>query len=297
MLPDGIEWTWGRFSRFRLRGLLWGTDPQQYDVPRGSRRTAREKGAALQLCRTNGRIYLAAREHVSARIRQKAGTCGSRRFQCSRKGDLLMDHLEGIEKVCRIEADAIGRAYRSIDPVQFDKAVRLLLHAPRIATCGCGHSGFSCMHFAQLLCCIERPARFMYPDDAIHGALGFLLSGDVIVLCSISGRTNEVLTVEEMCRRKHVRIIALTEDRSSPLARRADILLKLPTAREADKFGSQSTTSFAAANAVLDALQNAIIERIGFIERQYAADTLCASTSGADGQTVWGHQPSGGPSD
>lgn len=183
-----------------------------------------------------------------------------------------MNHLERIADLYQTESEAVSRAYRAIDLRQFDLAVRKLLHAQRIATSGCGHSGFACMHFAHLLCCIERPARFLYPSEALHGGIGFLLGGDVIVLCSISGRTSELLAMEEVCRKKHVDIIAVTEDISSPLARRADVVLRLAITREADKFRSQGTTSFAVANVLFDALQNALIDKVGFTQAQYAVN-------------------------
>ena len=50
----------------------------------------------------------------------------------------------------------------------------------RIGAAGCGHSGIICQHFAHLMCCIERPARFISPAEAVHGATGFLQKGDVI---------------------------------------------------------------------------------------------------------------------
>lgn len=183
-----------------------------------------------------------------------------------------VNQLERIADLYRTESEAVSRAYRAIDPRQFDIAVRKLLHAQRIATSGCGHSGFACMHFAHLLCCIERPARFLYPSEALHGGIGFLLGGDVIVLCSVTGRTSELLAIEEVCRKKRVDVIAVTEDISSPLARRADVVLRLAITREADKFQSQGTTSFAVANTLFDALQNALIDKVGFTQDQYATD-------------------------
>lgn len=188
-----------------------------------------------------------------------------------------MDKLERISRVYRTESEAVGRAYHALDLQQFDTAVRKLLRADRIGASGCGDSGFACMHFVHLMCCIERPARFLHPGEALYGGLGYLLSGDVIVLCSISGRTRETLEIEEACRKKRVEIIAVTEDISSPLARRANIVLRLPPAHEADRFGSQCTTSFAVTNALFDALQNAVIAKAGFTQAQPSADHYIGS--------------------
>ena len=98
-----------------------------------------------------------------------------------------------------IEADAVEKAFASIDEASFMHAVEVLAKAERIGAAGCGHSGIVCQHFAHLMCCIERPARFISPAEAVHGATGFLKKGDVMVLASRGGKTKELLPVLEIC--------------------------------------------------------------------------------------------------
>ena len=88
-----------------------------------------------------------------------------------------------------IEYECIKTMLDYFDEEAFSKAVELLKNAPRIGTAGCGHSGILCMHFAHLLCCIEQPARFISPAEAVHGAMGYLQAGDVCVLASRGGKT------------------------------------------------------------------------------------------------------------
>ena len=88
-----------------------------------------------------------------------------------------------------IEAECITKMKDYFDETEFSKAVELLSNDVRIGTSGCGHSGIICQHFAHLLCCIERPARFISPAEAIHGATGFLQEGDVMVFASRGGST------------------------------------------------------------------------------------------------------------
>ena len=83
-----------------------------------------------------------------------------------------------------IESECIAKMLDYLDEDAFAAAVELLKNAPRIGTCGCGHSGIICQHFAHLLCCIEQPARFISPAEAVHGATGFLTEGDVMVFAS-----------------------------------------------------------------------------------------------------------------
>ena len=86
-----------------------------------------------------------------------------------------------------IEAECIREMLNHFDEDAFGKAVALLANAERIGTSGCGHSGIACQHFSHLLCCIERPSRFISPAEAVHGATGFLAEGDVMVLASRGG--------------------------------------------------------------------------------------------------------------
>ncbi|MBE5774796.1 MAG: SIS domain-containing protein, partial [Clostridiales bacterium] len=118
----------------------------------------------------------------------------------------------------RIESDAILHALEQIPEEAFMKAVDVLKDAPRIAASGCGHSGICCMHFAHLMCCIERPARFISPAEAVHGATGYLKEGDVMLLASRGGKTSELLPIMDICKKKNVTIIAVTENLASPMA-------------------------------------------------------------------------------
>ena len=100
------------------------------------------------------------------------------------------------------ERDALEKALGAVDGASFLQAVTALAQAPRIAASGCGHSGIACMHFAHLMCCIERPARFLSPSEATHGASGYLQKGDVLLLASRGGKTAELLPILEIAKAK-----------------------------------------------------------------------------------------------
>ena len=99
-----------------------------------------------------------------------------------------------------IESDCIREMKTYFNPQEFSKAVKLLCNAERIGASGCGHSGIMCQHFAHLMCCIERPARFISPAEAIHGATGFLQEGDVMVFASRGGSTKELFPIIDICK-------------------------------------------------------------------------------------------------
>ncbi len=169
-----------------------------------------------------------------------------------------------------IEADAISRALEGVKKEDFLRAVDALKKAPRIGTSGCGHSGIACQHFAHLLCCIERPARFISPAEAIHGATGFLQKGDVMVFASRGGKTSELLPILKICREKGVTVISITENLESPLAIGADIVLQMRVTKETDRFNTQGTTSTTVLCVLFHALQTALIEVTGFQSEQFA---------------------------
>ena len=104
-----------------------------------------------------------------------------------------------------IERDGLNATFEALDAREFSKAVDLLANAPRIAASGCGHSGIACMHFAHLMCCIERPARFLSPAEALHGGSGFLQAGDALLLASRGGETKELLPIQRIAREKGAR--------------------------------------------------------------------------------------------
>lgn len=170
----------------------------------------------------------------------------------------------------KIESECLEKMLEHFDEEAFSKAVDLLASAERIGTSGCGHSGIMCQHFTHLLCCIERPSRFISPAEAVHGATGFLQEGDVMVFASRGGKTGELLPILDICKRKKVKVITITENSASPLAEGADVVLKQYVNRETDKYNSQGTTSSTALCMIFHTLQTALIEETDYKNEQFA---------------------------
>ena len=177
--------------------------------------------------------------------------------------------LNVVKEAYKIESECINEMLNYLDEDAFSNAVELLKNAVRIGTCGCGHSGIICQHMAHLLCCIERPARFISPAEAVHGATGFLQEGDVMIFASRGGKTKELLPIIDICKAKKVKIISVTENMQSPLAENADVVLKQYVNRETDKYNSQGTTSTTALCMIFHALQTALIEETGFKNERF----------------------------
>lgn len=169
-----------------------------------------------------------------------------------------------------IEYECIREMLDCFDEDAFGKAVELLQSAPRIGASGCGHSGILCQHFAHLMCCIELPAKFISPAEAVHGGMGFLQKGDVMVFASRGGKTKELLPILDICKRKGIKVITVTENMESPLATGADVVLKQHVNRETDKYNSQGTTSSTSLAMIFHALQTALIEETNYQNEQFA---------------------------
>lgn len=178
--------------------------------------------------------------------------------------------LELAKAVYQIEKECIEEMFDYFDEEAFAKAVDFLKRAPRIGTCGCGHSGIICQHLAHLLCCIERPARFISPAEAVHGATGFLEKGDVMVFASRGGKTKELIPIVDICRAKGVSIITVTENMDSVLAQSADVVIKQHVNRETDKYNAQGTTSTTALCVLFHTLTTALMEETDYQNEQFA---------------------------
>ena len=178
--------------------------------------------------------------------------------------------LQAARDAYQIEATCIHEMLEYFDDASFSRAVELLAAAPRIGATGCGHSGILCQHFAHLMCCIERPARFISPAEAIHGATGFLQPGDIMVMASRGGKTKELFPIADICRQHDVPIITITENLESPLAKASAVVLKQHVNRETDKWNAQGTTSTTSLAVIFHSLQAALVEVTGFQAGQFA---------------------------
>ena len=178
--------------------------------------------------------------------------------------------IEMAKKAYLTESECILKMLDYFDEEVYSTAVELLKNAPRIAAAGCGHSGIMCQHFTHLMCCIERPARFISPAEAVHGGTGYLQEGDVMVLASRGGKTQELVPILEICKKKGVKVITITENTESPLARGADVVIKQYVNKETDKYNCQGTTSSVSLAVIFHVLQTALIEETDFRNESFA---------------------------
>ena len=179
--------------------------------------------------------------------------------------------LDLARKVLRTEAAAILGLVDRIDAT-FDRAVQLLYECDgRVIVTGMGKSGLICRKIAATLSSTGTSAWFLHPAEAIHGDLGAIRENDVVIALSHSGETDELIRLLESIRRIGARLIALTGDPASTLARAADVTLNCGITEEACPMNLVPTASTTAALAMGDALAMTLLVRKGFREEQFAS--------------------------
>ncbi len=169
-----------------------------------------------------------------------------------------------------IETKAVADVLATLDKDAFAAAVDLLANADRIITSASGSSGVAAKKFAHTLCCVERPAQFLPPCEAMHGGLGAVQKDNVVVLVSRGGKTAELLPVLSVALEKNAKIIGVTENMDSPIAKHSDVVLPMHIEKESDKYNMQATASFVATIALFDALICAVMEETDYQKEQFA---------------------------
>ncbi len=174
-------------------------------------------------------------------------------------------------RVLEIEAAAIRSLADGLDE-GFDTAVTLLKGtAGRVVVTGIGKSGIVAQKIAATLASTGTPAFFLHPSEAIHGDLGMILAGDVVLALSHSGESAEIVALLPHARRRGAKLVALTGRRDSTLGKEADAVVEAAIHEEACPLNLAPTASTAAQLAMGDALAMALSVEKGFRPEDFAA--------------------------
>ncbi len=181
-----------------------------------------------------------------------------------------MADLALARKVLETEASAILALVNRLDG-RFDRAVELLRQCGgRVILTGMGKSGIICRKIAATLTSTGTAALFLHPAEAIHGDLGVIQGGDVVVALSYSGETDEILRLLETIRRVGATLIAVTGFPASTLSQAADVALDCSVTEEACPMNLVPTASTTAALAIGDALAMTLMVEKGFRLEDFA---------------------------
>jgi len=173
-------------------------------------------------------------------------------------------------EVLATEADAIVALSRRLGE-PFVAAVALLLACRgRVVATGIGKSGHIARKLAATLASTGTPAFFVHPAEANHGDLGMIAPGDVVVMLSNSGETDELVGLVPHFKRQGAKLVALTGNEGSSLAQAADVHLDAAVDVEACPLGLAPTASTTAALALCDALALALLDARGFTMQDFA---------------------------
>jgi arabinose-5-phosphate isomerase len=179
--------------------------------------------------------------------------------------------LDTAKRVLRIESEAIAGLIDRLDG-RFDQVVEMLFACSgRVAVTGLGKSGLIGRKIAATFSSTGTPAFFLHASEALHGDLGVLTTGDVLLAISSSGETEELIELLEPVKRLRIRLVTLTGKPRSTLALASDVVLDIGVKEEACSLNLAPTASTAAALAMGDALAIALLERRGFKEEDFAA--------------------------
>lgn len=174
------------------------------------------------------------------------------------------DTLALAREVLAIEANAVAALADRLDE-HFTRAIELMLHCRgRVVVSGMGKSGHIARKIASTLASTGTPAFFVHPGEASHGDLGMITQDDVFIGLSNSGESAELLTIVPLLKRHGAKLIAMTGNAHSTLAREADVHLDASVQQEACPLGLAPTASTTAALALGDALAIALLDARGF---------------------------------
>ncbi len=178
--------------------------------------------------------------------------------------------IETAKRVLQIEADAVLALQERIDG-DFSRAVEIILACQgKVVVTGMGKSGLICQKIAATMASTGTPTFFLHPAEGIHGDLGMLAKGDVVIAISNSGETEEVCRILPIIKRMGLPLIAMSGNPESTLGIAGDVHLDISVAEEACPLGLAPTASTTATLAMGDALAVALLEARGFKEEDFA---------------------------
>jgi len=178
--------------------------------------------------------------------------------------------IEEAKKVIRIEAEALLALAETIDG-SFQRAVELIMGCRgRVVVTGMGKSGLIGQKIASTLSSTGTPALFLHPAEGVHGDLGMIMKGDVVVAISNSGETEEILRILPVVKRLGALLVSVAGNPASTLARAGDVFLPVCIREEACPLGLAPTASTTATLALGDALAVALLVERGFREEDFA---------------------------
>ncbi len=185
----------------------------------------------------------------------------------------MTKQFDNVVQLLRIEAQAIEHTAKNLDETAVTKALSLLGGcAGKVVVLGVGKSGVIAQKIAQTMTSTGTVAVFLHPSDALHGSLGVITAGDVVIALSNSGETEEILSLLPALKPKQISLIAIVGNVNSSLAKNADVALDASVDQEACPLNLAPTTSTTVALAIGDALAMTLMQDRGWTAEDFASN-------------------------
>ena len=193
---------------------------------------------------------------------------------------------QSITDIMNIEWNAIKKLIDTLDRDVMEQIIELLLRVKpeghKVITAGCGTSGSVAVRVAHSLSVCEVPAFYCCPANSIHGGTGAIQKGDVVILFSKGGNTQEIVNYIPICKAKGATIIGVSQNDDSILAKLADIYFKVQIDQESDMFNMCASASCTAYCAVWDSIAFTIMKHNGYTKE----DLLLIHSGGKVGELL-----------
>ncbi len=181
-------------------------------------------------------------------------------------------HSQVVE-LLRAEADAIAKAAARLQPTELDRVLAILNECKgKIILLGVGKSGIIAQKIAATMTSSGSAAIHLHPSDALHGGLGIVNAGDVVIMLSNSGETDELLELLPYIKRRNVPLVAIVGNVKSTIAQKSDAVIDASVDQEACPLNLAPTTSTTVALAIGDALAMAMMSAKGLTEEDFASN-------------------------
>lgn len=181
------------------------------------------------------------------------------------------------------EGKEIIKLGKSINANQFNQLMTMLEESTNnVFLTGCGTSAMAARKIAHTFNVVGMAAFYLNPSDAVHGGLGEIKQDDIVIFISKGGSTKELTCFIENCRKKKAKVIAITENPKSVLAKRANLVVKVKVEKEIDEFNMLATTSTLAVISLFDVVATMLMKEKKFSKK----DFLLNHPSGKVGQRL-----------
>lgn len=185
----------------------------------------------------------------------------------------MKTNFEKTVEFLKIEAESIERAASKQNPESVEKAIEMLACCDsKVIVIGIGKSGVIAQKIAQTMTSTGTVAVFVHPSDALHGSLGVITKGDVVIALSNSGETDEILMLLPTLKNRGISLISIVGNMNSTLARQSDVALDASVDKEACPLNLAPTTSTTVALSIGDAIAMTLMEAKNLTAEDFAAN-------------------------